>query len=539
MSADWKLLLRPSLLTLAASINKRLLISRIPLALIVAIFWAGFYLLPFKVFSYLKAAGPIGDVIAERMIGMMFFGLMGFVTMSATITAISSIYLARDLSFLRSMPIDDAQILGSKSFRTVIGATWMMLAFMPPVIAAAGVTYAAGAEFYAVASILFLMFILICAGVGIMLAHLLVRMLPARGARNMLALLGIVMFVAVYFVLKRSAPGGADDPMVVFDAMTSMRAEHPMLPSYWITHSVVDMLRGGHASALHAFALASSALFALVAAMGLGSIFFQANIERMRPARESYSWGHTPPRASRAVFYKDIRLFARDTAQWSQAVIIFSLVIVYVHNFASVPIASISALLPHARELFVLLNLLMAGMVLAAVGGRFLYTAISLEGQAFWVLRAAPVKLSRILRQKLLFGALPIAALMIVMVASSNIAIGVTGGMAWVSVALAALMAVSVGGLGVGLGAMRPVFAYDSITSVAVGFGAVVFMFLAMLLVVLNIALVALPYYLYIASGSVSPLIVALCALCVLGLNAVAYILPMRLGLRKLEQLAH
>lgn len=538
MPADWRVLLTPKALTLKRAINKKSIIRRLPVAIIVIMFWAGFYVVPYKVISYLNGIGPIGDLLVSRMMGMVFFGLMGFVALSSTITAISSIYLARDLSFLRSMPVDDWQILTSKSVHTVISSTWMVLSFMPPVFVAAGIAHGAGFSYYPSVFVLFLFFIFISAGAGMLVAHLFVRVFPAKRMRDALMVVGMCIFIALYFILKKSVPGGVDDPLRVFEAMTSLRADLPLLPSYWFTHTVWGLLKAEHIQLIYPLSIFSTALFSLMLSLYVGRALYVVNIERMRPARETFRWGSSLPSPRLAIVYKDMRLFARDAGQWSQVLIILALIVIYVHNFASVPMDSIEALLPHAREIFVLLNLLMAGMVLSAVAGRFLYTTVSLEGPAFWILRAAPVPISGVLRQKLFMGIAPVTLMTVAVVSASNLAIGVHGIAAWGSIALALLMAVSVSGLGIGLGAMRPVFSYDSIASVAMGFGAIVFMFAAMMLVLATVSLAAWPYYLYVVNGQASPSVIAVAGAGILAINAISFLIPLHLGRIRLEALA-
>ena len=43
-----------------------------------------------------------------------------------------------------------------------------------------------------------------------------------------------------------------------------------------------------------------------------------------------------------AMFYKDIKMFFRDTGQWSQVFIIGALIMIYVYNFKSIPINALS-----------------------------------------------------------------------------------------------------------------------------------------------------------------------------------------------------
>ena len=71
--------------------------------------------------------------------------------------------------------------------------------------------------------------------------------------------------------------------------------------------------------------------------------------------------------------------------------------------------------------------MLMAGLVLSAVAARFLYTSVSLEGEAFWIVRTAPVNISRFLWSKFLYGCFAVTLLIVLVVFLTNLAINISG----------------------------------------------------------------------------------------------------------------
>jgi len=80
-----------------------------------------------------------------------------------------------------------------------------------------------------------------------------------------------------------------------------------------------------------------------------------------------------------------LRLLLRDTFQSSQLLYLVGLAAVYVENLRSLPLAD-----PLARQIAGVLNLLMAGLLAAALALRFAYPARLLGGPAWWW-RTAPV----------------------------------------------------------------------------------------------------------------------------------------------------
>src|SRR3989304_3239672 len=100
------LLLRPKILSAKNSINKRVILRRLPFALVGLAFAVLVYFGSYKALLYLRAAEFIGEALSKKLLSMVFFSLSGFLLLSNIITAISSFYLSRDLPFLLTLPIE-------------------------------------------------------------------------------------------------------------------------------------------------------------------------------------------------------------------------------------------------------------------------------------------------------------------------------------------------------------------------------------------------------------------------------------------------
>ncbi len=91
----------------------------------------------------------------------------------------------------------------------------------------------------------------------------------------------------------------------------------------------------------------------------------------------------------RELVMKELRLFFRDTTQWSQLILLAVLVMVYVFNIKFLPIGGegVSFFLANVVPF---LNLVLAGFVLASIAARIIFTVVSLEGRTYWLLRVQP-----------------------------------------------------------------------------------------------------------------------------------------------------
>ena len=155
-----------------------------------------------------------------------------------------------------------------------------------------------------------------------------------------------------------------------------------------------------------------------------GRVLYTKNLERIQPSSHpgmSITAG-SYPRKSLAFLWKDIRIFFRDPGQWSQLFIIGALILIYTYNFSTLPVRTLSDAFPFVKEFLVLINMLMAGLVLSAVAARFLYSSVSLEGMAFWIIRTSPVTIKNLMFSKFFYGFVPVTLALFTVVFIANTA---------------------------------------------------------------------------------------------------------------------
>ena len=85
----------------------------------------------------------------------------------------------------------------------------------------------------------------------------------------------------------------------------------------------------------------------------------------------------------RELVLKELRVFFRDSTQWSQLILLAVLVVVYVVNIKFLPLTG-DGVTFFIVNVIPFLNLALAGFVLASIAARFLFPAVSLEGRTWW-----------------------------------------------------------------------------------------------------------------------------------------------------------
>ncbi|HAR45773.1 MAG TPA: hypothetical protein DCS05_06260 [Nitrospiraceae bacterium] len=185
----------------------------------------------------------------------------------------------------------------------------------------------------------------------------------------------------------------------------------------------------------------------------------------------------------------------------------------------------------------------MVGFVVSAVAVRFVFPAVSLEGEAFWILRSSPLPLREFLWAKFWSSLLPLLVLAEILIVISNLLLKVTPFMMYLSAGTVFLMTFGITSLGVGLGAVFPRFRHENAAQIPTGFGGIVYMLLTMLFIGSIITLEAWPVYRIFTAQTMGRTIpasgwawITLSFVLVLVLNLLALLLPLRMGLRRLEE---
>jgi ABC-2 type transport system permease protein len=245
----------------------------------------------------------------------------------------------------------------------------------------------------------------------------------------------------------------------------------------------------------------------------------------------------------RAIVIKDVKLFFRDTSQWSQLFLIFALMVVYIYSFKLLPLERAAMPSFFLQNLISFLNLGMVGFVTASVAIRFVFPAVSLEGASFWIIRSAPLSIRHFLWAKFWSSLLPLLVLSEILIVLSNTLLKVTPFMMWLGIATVFVMTFGITALGIGLGAVFPKFKHENVAQIPTGFGGIVYMLLTMLFIGIVITLEAWPVYKIFMAQTLGNNItitgwisIAISIVAVLAVNVMALFLPMKIGLERLKQ---
>lgn len=524
-------------------------------------FWIGTFIVFYRVLSYFQGIPEFGDILAKKLLSMVFLTFFSVLIFSNIITALSTFFLSRDLILIHSAPLPPKHIYLSKFTETAVSSSWMLLFFGLPVWLVYGMVYHANIAYYGALVSIQLPFLVISAGIGILITMVLVCILPAQRTRDILWLLSIVLIAILYIVFRFSRPERLVYPdafstvVQYFDALKTPGS--PYLPSIWATESLWSLLNGnGRDSLFFQGLLWSNALFFLVIGAWVSDrIYYQGYSKAQETKSRLISksslldwvvaiWTAPFKASTRSIIVKDVKTFFRDNTQWSQLFLLVALIVVYLYNFRALPIQRSPMPTFYLQNILSFVNMALAGFVVAAVATRFVFPAVSIEGLSFWLIKASPISLKRLLWSKFWTYLLPLIVLSEVLIVISNYLLNVTTFMMVLSSVTVFLMVFGITALGIGMGAMYPNFRTENISHISTGFYGLMYMIICAGFIGLVIILEASPTYIIFMSkieGSpLSPLHylwIVISFSGVLVINVLAVWLPMKWGLRVLSEM--
>jgi ABC-2 type transport system permease protein len=496
------------------------------LTVVIGSFMAGYLATAFWLFweglAKLTHFPGIGSLLIERLFYMLFGILFVLLLLSNLVIGYTNLFRNRETQALLSLPVPANTIFQWKFLESVLLASWAFLFLIAPFLAAYGLTQGARWHFYPITLLLIGLFILLPGAAGAWLALLVARYVERRTFQVAALTLAValVALVAVWLRPER----GVDEMMetrvlaVLDKVLVKTRvAQMPLLPSYWLSSSVLEWAEGAFAGAFFfLLVLLSNVLFfGLLACTRSGRFFFEAlsSVQSRRSVLDRWSWfrlwrtrrtavsadaGRLErwaahlfwwlPAEVRALLVKDTRMFWRDTTQWAQTVMLFGLLGVYILNLRHFTVQLDQ---PFWVHLVSHLNLAACALNLATLTTRFVYPQFSLEGKRLWIVGMAPLGMIKVVKVK--FALALSAALVVTMsliVLSCRMLTLPWDRTVYFTVAIAG-MSWTLTGLAVGLGVLYPNFKEENPSKIVSGFGGTFCLVLSFLYILASVVLLA------------------------------------------------
>jgi len=525
------------------------------LGLVGLFFWGFIFAVIYRMLLYFRGTQGIGNLLSGKLLGLALLTFLMILLLSNVITALSTFFLSKDLELLVASPLDGVRLYGARLAETIVDSSWMVALLVVPLLAAYGVVYGAGPGFYALAVATMIPFLVLPAVVGTGFTLLLVNVFPARRTRDLLALIGLFAAAGVVALFRFLRPERLVRPEEFRDLVEFMAVlrtpTSPWLPNEWAADALMSWLNGAFDPFPFFFLWSTAAAFFVLGAW-LHQRYYGSGFTRAQEGAERKE-GRTRSRLVERIFgsattrtrelvTKEIRVFFRDTTQWSQLILLGVLVVVYVYNIQVLPLYTGERVSFFLINVVSFLNLGLAGFVVAAIAARFVFPAMSLEGRMMWLLRSSPTDVRTLFWSKYWVGTVPLLVVALPLIVITNWLLEVSTFVFLLSSGTIVAATFAITAMALGFGALYPNYDTENVAEIPTSFGGLLFMMAAVSYLTGVVVLEAWPVYLFLQSRlrggggelpELLPLAAGLSGAALLTAVAVAW--PLRAGIRRVR----
>jgi len=511
--------------------------------------------------AYIYRFPLIGSLLAERILYLIFGFFFIMLVVSNLIIGYSTLFRNREAQWFLSLPMRHRDVYRWKFIEAIGVSSWALVFLSAPMLAAYGVVHEVRWNFYVQVALGYLPFVVIPAVVGSWLILLLVRLLSRPWAKTAVFAIATALLVLIFLGVKpvteaETASGG--EALLFPKLMHGSRlATSPFLPSSWLAMAIRNWSVEGMAASGYFFflLLLSNALFGLLLAFevagrtyyGSWSAALGTQAERQhRASAAKRQRGHRTtllgwlqakvrPLSPRmvALVFKDIRVFWRDPVQWTQFMIFFGLLCIYVVNLRNVALEFKQG---YWETLISYLNLAACALTLSTLTTRFVFPMFSLEGRRVWILGLSPVGLRGVVLQKFWVSFITSTLITVVLMIASSMTLHLGWWRAAYFATTTLLMSAALSGLAAGLGALFPDFREDNPSKIVSSFGGTLCLVVSFVYNTAIVAMLAVPD-IFIATKRSYPLPYWLAPVVALAISLAVALIPMSLALRRVKSL--
>lgn len=523
----------------------------------VIFFWFGTLSLFYEGLEFFHKFPLIGPVLMDEALYLFFAALFIMLTLSSIVICYVTYYSSMEVDFLFSKPINEVVIFFYRFFQSVIFSSWAFLFLGAPFMLAYGMVTEVPFWFYISTPFYFLPFIVLPTAMASIVILAIMRVMDYRKIKYLLigmAIAGtIILFLYYKLNIRPSFTVKTEMEYFINNLLYHLRlSKHPLFPGYWMAKAIVNASSKAVADSLfYLSTFTINTLFFLLINWGMSKKFYSRGwlSSRGRGMKKEYPLNRGTinrvtklftfvPRPALAMITKDIKVFFRDFGQWSQFLIYFGILVIYIFNLRNMPLSFDNV---YWKVIITFLNLSATALVLAGFTVRFLFPVISLEGNKIWLLGLAPISFRNVLFQKFTIYLLFILFVSEFLMISTNIMLKSNALLFYMSCGIAAMASFGLVGLSIGLGSLYPNFREDNTARIVSGFGGTLNFVIALLYVSFIIVSFALPYFSYeikqIISEKTFVFSIVIATIITISVTALVSLLPIFVGYRKLENM--
>lgn len=391
-------------------------------AAVYAAFMYGFYILGETIIQTLLVDFNVGNYLLHRFIGIILFIFFISVNAGNVLVSLSTLYRSKEVNHLFTKPLDYKSIFIIKFLDNFFYSSATLFAVMISTLLSYGNFFEVDWYFYPFTLLfLFLPYTFIAGVLGVLILFLFIKIASVIGLRMGLLLIIIFYLIAIYSTFIVSNPMEYVNKFFTnFDQVGStismLETDSTIFfPNFWLSDSLYLLAEGRYVQTLpYLISISALAVYLFTVAVKIANKFYYKSYlaildmrfkkKEINDDRDFYSFEKKNFFRSdySTILKKEFWLFVREPTQIIHLSLMIVLLIFFLGSIGGKSYDYFMHSNPELKTILYLVIFLFNAFLVASLCLRFVFPIISLEGEAQWKTRSAPIDFAKIIRIKIL-----------------------------------------------------------------------------------------------------------------------------------------
>lgn len=403
-------------------VNLPVIIKNVSSSIVYAVFAFGCYSLTQNTIEYLLIQVKIGNFLLHRFVLVVLFIFFIAINVGNMVVSFSTLYKSKEVFHLITKPISFTNLFLIKFLDNFFYSSTTLLLIITAVLIGYGNFFNFSFWVYPIILLfLILPFMFTAGSAGVIILLIILKLAGKWGIKKVLSIIGIVYgigIVAFYFV---SNP--INLVQKVFDYYPNLNLYFgflenglvKFLPNYWVAESLYWLSEDSFSRAfpyIYVNILVSTAVFLIAMFLAnkwfyqtwLTSLKINADLKNGTKSKNlffGFERNSNFNGFNESILKREFWLFFREPNQWVHFLVMIFLIVVFISSISGIDIIILETYNQYLKTVVYLVVSLFNVFLVASLSLRFVFPIISLEGEALWKIRSAPISFDKLLTKRL------------------------------------------------------------------------------------------------------------------------------------------
>ena len=386
-------------------------------------FAAGAFFFTKGILAFLLTNIHIGSYLLHRFIFVILYIFFLAVNVGNIVVSYATLYKSVEVNYLFTKPISYSKIFVIKFLDNFFYSSATLLLIICAVLAGYGVYFRMGFGFYFIALFLIILpFMFSAASLGAIFLMIIMKLSSRFGARNILTAFFILYIILLFMFFNVSDPVHIVNKVMAYYPYTDRYygfLDNPVFkffPNFWAADALYWMSSGSFAkAALDILLQVFSSILLFSSAIFLASRWYyetwkeslSLTLRRTKKIKREKLRAYIFPKPifkpqTEALISKELRQFLREPSQWIHFIVMLFLIIIFLISLSGIDLESLTLANITLETTTYLVVFLFNAFLISSLALRFVFPLLSIEGEAFWKIKSAPVNYSKLAAVKFL-----------------------------------------------------------------------------------------------------------------------------------------